>query len=264
MKSILQSHPKSEILEKGYINIYSKLNSKEKKQIKFKTLYKKEKGESWDDTQIYLTKKFKELVKPNSEILDAGCGNGNYVIDENRKKIAWAVGLDVKSDYTKKNICLDEIVFGNLGKMPFKSNSFDAVISLWVLEHLENPVAVFKEIHRVLKPGGLFFFATPNSEYLPLKTIHNLKSLNLNHLLNKFLFGRESEDIFPTHYKANTLSNIQKYTNNMFKVEKLFLNEDVSYTSFDNLTYQVSKKIISIPFLSKFTHSHIVGILRKA
>lgn len=171
--------------------------------------------------------------------------------------------MDFKSEYTKKNVCLDEIVFGNLEKLTFKNNSFDSVISLWVLEHLENPAKVFKEIHRVLRPNGLFFFATPNYDYFPLKIIYSLKSLNLNHLLNKFIFGRESEDIFPTHYKANTLKEIKRYVNGTFKVEKLFLNEDVSYTSFNNLTYQISKRLISIPFLSKFTHSHIVGILRK-
>ncbi len=264
MKNILQSRPKSKILEKGYINIYSELNPKERKQIYFKTLYKKDQKDKWDDTQVYLTKAFSSLNKKYPKILDAGCGNGNYVIDENRKIITSAIGIDVLPEYTKKNVCLDKIVFGNLEKLPFKNNSFDSVISLWVLEHLENPSEVFKEIHRVLKPHGLFFFATPNSNYLPLKIMHNLKSLNINHLLNKFLFGRESEDIFPTHYKANTLKSIQKHAGKMFVIEKLFLNEDVSYTSFNNLTYQISKKLMSMKFLSEFTHSHIVGILRKA
>lgn len=58
MKSILQSHPKSKVIEKGYINIYSNLNSQERKQLYFKTLYKRDQKDKWDDTQIYLTKAF--------------------------------------------------------------------------------------------------------------------------------------------------------------------------------------------------------------
>jgi len=95
------------------------------------------------------------------EILDAGCGHGNIVVDEFRKNIKKAVGIDFNKEATSKNVCLDEIVIGDLEKMPFSSESFDVVLSLWVLEHLENPLKVLSEIYRVLKPGGAFFFVTP-------------------------------------------------------------------------------------------------------
>lgn len=254
----------SKVLRKGYINLYSPLNVKQRRQLYFKTLYKHDSGSKWDETQVYLSKAFKSLCQNNITVLDAGCGNGNYVIDENHQKISSAIGLDVAPEYTQKNICLDKIYFGNLEQMPFADNSFNSVISLWVLEHVKNPRRVFSEIHRVLKPGGLFFFATPNSDYLPLKIIHFLKSSKLNHFLNQFLFGRKSEEVFPTYYRANTINDIQKHLGNLFDIEKLFLNPDVSYTSFNHLTYLFSKMMLSLPFLSlRFTSAHVVGILRK-
>lgn len=45
--------------------------------------------------------------------------------------------------------------------MPFNSNSFDCAIGTEVLEHCPNPEIVLKEVFRVLKPGGTFFFTVP-------------------------------------------------------------------------------------------------------
>ena len=42
--------------------------------------------------------------------------------------------------------------------------SFDAVLSVEVIEHLENPRAVARDWFRLLKPGGRLFFTTPNAD----------------------------------------------------------------------------------------------------
>lgn len=45
--------------------------------------------------------------------------------------------------------------------IPFKDNSFDLVIAQAVLEHVLDPFQCVKEIHRVLKPGGMMYAETP-------------------------------------------------------------------------------------------------------
>ena len=45
-------------------------------------------------------------------------------------------------------------------------NSFDVIISTEVIEHLENPRAVFREFHRLLRPSGTLLITTPNQESL--------------------------------------------------------------------------------------------------
>ncbi|HLD51401.1 hypothetical protein A3K34_00150 [candidate division WWE3 bacterium RIFOXYC1_FULL_40_10] len=227
-QSKLQHNPKSLILEKGYINIYSELNSKEKLQIQKKIIHK-QKHPEWEETMVFITNKFAELVPQDSVVLDAGCGNGNYVIDENRERIKWAVGVDVMQESVVKNICLDEIKITNLETLPFENSSFDAVVSLWVFEHLERPQKVVSEIHRVLKPGGYFFMCTPNKSFLPIAVLRILKSRGVNYFLNKMLFGREEKDVFETYYRANTLSDIKKLVNDGFTLETLKLNYDPSY-----------------------------------
>jgi ubiquinone/menaquinone biosynthesis C-methylase UbiE len=52
--------------------------------------------------------------------------------------------------------------------LPFPDASFDAVLSMGVLEHVQDPDASLYEIHRVLEPGGTFYcYKLPNrSSYL--------------------------------------------------------------------------------------------------
>jgi SAM-dependent methyltransferase len=52
----------------------------------------------------------------------------------------------------------------NLERLSFPHNSFDLVISQDVLEHVRNPEDAFREIYRVLKPGGSHIFTVPLHE----------------------------------------------------------------------------------------------------
>ena len=45
--------------------------------------------------------------------------------------------------------------------MPFENNQFDSAFGTEVLEHCPYPKAILKEVNRVLKPGGIFFFTVP-------------------------------------------------------------------------------------------------------
>ncbi|UCD86045.1 MAG: class I SAM-dependent methyltransferase, partial [Deltaproteobacteria bacterium] len=95
-----------------------------------------------------------------------GTGPG-YICRELAKRVSEVkiVGLEISSLMLKaarKNI--DEaglsgrilLQAGNAERMPFKSKSFDGVISNSSLHHWQEPVAVFNEIRRVLKDGGRF------------------------------------------------------------------------------------------------------------
>lgn len=264
MRSKLQEKPKSKILKHGYINIYSKLTNQEDRQIYYKTLYKKQNSD-WDESMVYLTKKLKSFLSGKEKLLDIGCGNGSYLVDENRKKISWAVGIDSDKQAVGKNICLDEILIGDFGVMPFASGSFDVVTGLWVLEHVRNPEKVFNEIHRVLKVGGKFFFATPNYSFLPLRLIRFIKFLKFNYIINERLFGRERKDVFETYYKASSVVAIKKLSKNKFNIIELRTNFDPSYTSFSRITYSLTKflHLVSTKFGFEITYPHIIGVLEK-
>lgn len=52
-------------------------------------------------------------------------------------------------------------VIGDLFSLPFRDETFDYVFSIYVLEHVPNPEFAIKEMHRVLKPGGICYSFIP-------------------------------------------------------------------------------------------------------
>tara|TARA_B100001093_G_scaffold493187_1_gene535089 strand:+ start:40 stop:579 length:540 start_codon:yes stop_codon:yes gene_type:complete len=79
-------------------------------------------------------------VYPNPKILDLGCG---------KKKRQGAIGVDY-SDRHDADIIHDLNVF----PYPFADNSIDQVYLDNVLEHLDDPMAVMAEVHRICKNGA--------------------------------------------------------------------------------------------------------------
>lgn len=97
-------------------------------------------------------------IPENSMVLDAGCGNGKNM--QIRKSID-IIGCDLSE--TLLEICRDKglnVVKANIIDLPFKNESFDAVICIAVLHHLstyERRLLAFNELFRVVKPGGKIY-----------------------------------------------------------------------------------------------------------
>lgn len=101
------------------------------------------------------------LPKFNGELLDIGCGKMPYkkFIFEN-SAIANYVGLDIEDALIYEAAVKPDFTWD--GKtMPFNDNSFDCAFGTEVLEHCPEPEIVLKEVVRVLKPNGVFFFTVP-------------------------------------------------------------------------------------------------------
>jgi SAM-dependent methyltransferase len=106
------------------------------------------------------------------------------------------------------NPMLDEGRVANVDGIPYEADRFDVVFSDNVLEHLDKPLEVFREVARVLKPGGVFLFKTPNKwHYMP--TIARLTPHGFHQYVNR-IRGRAEVDTFPTRYHANSLGDVER------------------------------------------------------
>ncbi len=76
--------------------------------------------------------------------------------------------------------------------LPLPSGAFDVIVSSEVIEHLENPRAMFRDLFRVLRPGGLLILTTPNQA--------SLRSLLALVLTGHFLAFRDRA--YPAHITA--------------------------------------------------------------
>jgi len=154
---------------------------------------------NWDD-QLFRERILAHL-RPSSTVLDLGAGAGIVEQMNFKGHAARVCGVDLDQRVTS-NPMLDEGRVSDAGGIPYSDASFDVVFSDNVVEHLSDPLAVFREVHRVLKPGGVFLFKTPNKHhYMPL--IARLTPHRFHQFVNR-LRGRAEVDTFPTLYRANS------------------------------------------------------------
>lgn len=99
-------------------------------------------------------------------VLDTGCGSG-YGTAYLAHTASRVVGIDndpsavryANARYGAANI---DYVAGNCQQLPFQRESFDAIVSFELIEHLPDAKAYLEEVRRVLTPNGVFVVSTPN------------------------------------------------------------------------------------------------------
>jgi SAM-dependent methyltransferase len=148
-------------------------------------------------------------LHPRTRWLDAGCGHGvfpSWMKERGQSLVErcdFVVGLDCDCPSLWENQIVDALVAGDLSDLPFQADSFDVVSANMVVEHLSEPDRVGQALYRVLKPGGVFIFHTPN--YLNYQTVlASLIPQRLKYKLIEFMEGRAEKDAFPTFYRLNT------------------------------------------------------------
>lgn len=200
-----------------------------------KKLYPDYEG-NWDD-QLF-RESILDNVQPNHHILDVGAGAGIVPQMNFRGHVEHVCGID-PDNRVVDNPYLDEGKVSMAEHIPYPADSFDLVFSDNVLEHLENPHEVFAEVQRVLKPGGILLVKTPNKRhYMPL--VARLTPHWFHRAFNR-MRGRESEDTFPTRYRANSVSDFRDLANaSNLELEKVRLVEGrPEYLRFNSVTYVV-------------------------
>lgn len=112
--------------------------------------------------------------KENELICDVGCGDG--ICDyEMAKKGVDAVGLDMtqsRISYARslaKNASVTFIV-GSAEDLPFRESSFDKMICVSAIEHIEDDEAVLNEMNRVLRGNGTLIITTDAFKYPSSRT----------------------------------------------------------------------------------------------
>lgn len=102
-------------------------------------------------------------------VLDAGCGTGQNLAHINERITRAAYGFDVSpfaAAYWPKRGIRSACV-ASINEIPFASSSFDAVVSVDVLEcEAVREDKAYEEIWRVLKPGGYMILVVPAYDWL--------------------------------------------------------------------------------------------------
>jgi ubiquinone/menaquinone biosynthesis C-methylase UbiE len=116
-------------------------------------------------------------VPPPAKVLDLGCGTGEMAAKlMERGYEVW--GLDIAEPmvrYARDRCGSDRFRVGDIEHLPFRDETFDAIVCLGVIEYLDTDECALREMRRVLKPGGRAVISTPSATSL----LHHMDSVAL-------------------------------------------------------------------------------------
>jgi ubiquinone/menaquinone biosynthesis C-methylase UbiE len=125
-------------------------------------------------------------------------------------EVRWLVGADI-DPVVLQNSELDAAYVYDGVRLPFRDGDFDLCYADYVLEHVQNPRTFLREVYRVLKPGGSFFFRTPNRwHYVAL--VSRLTPQSFHELISNRVrgLGVDTHEPYPTYYRLNDGRAIRK------------------------------------------------------
>jgi SAM-dependent methyltransferase len=178
----------------------------------------------------------------SGNLLEVGCGEGRG-IDWLLPKIHHYSAIDkiapvveqLKQKYPQGNF-----MSGNIPPLSgYAENSFDSIVSFQVIEHIQDDRLFLKEIHRVLKPGGLALITTPNRPMSLSRNPWHIREYTpseLNNLAKEFFKQVEMKGI------AGNEKVMQYYERN-----KKSVNRMVRWDIF-NMQYKLPAPLLRIPY----------------
>lgn len=140
-------------------------------------------------------------------VLEIGVGGGEHLVYRDPSAgTERYVGLDISPAYAE--ICRKkfgiEVVIADAAKLPFDDNSFDCVIAVAILEHVQDLEAVLSEVERVLEPGGRFLALIPTNGGFAVgafKAIVTYPTMRLR--------GIRRPDLIWNHLNVNNFKRVQ-------------------------------------------------------
>lgn len=110
-----------------------------------------------------LTDLYREHLKPNTRIFDMMSSWVSHLPQE--MEFSHVEGHGLNAEELERNPQLNHYFVQNLNEnpqLPLKDQDFDAVLNCVSVQYLQYPEAVFSEIHRILKPGGIAIISFSN------------------------------------------------------------------------------------------------------
>jgi 2-polyprenyl-3-methyl-5-hydroxy-6-metoxy-1,4-benzoquinol methylase len=222
------------------------------------------------DGTIAFYRRVNSEIRPDSVVLDVGCGRGVHAEDpvryrrllrDFRGRASEIIGIDVDPD-AAMNPLIHRFAMIDGPTWPIESETIDVCIADFVLEHIPDPDAFFRECRRVLRPGGMLFIRTSNTmSYFGVasRMVPNVVRLNV---LKAAQPDRESEDVFPTVYRCNTVARLRKaFAKHNFDADVRGFESEPRYLAFSRVLFRMG--VVYQRFAPSAVRSSIFAFARK-
>ena len=236
---------------------------KNKARDEYNENYYIEKHKNWFENPNYSLFNFiLHFVKKNNikNILDLGCGKGDFLKYMNLKSKLKLTGIDITKNKNLKSI---KFIKGDLHKYTF-NEKFDLIVNLAVIEHIDDVNKFVAKINSLLNKNGHTIIMTVNQNSLIYKISRFLYSINinepfirlydkhhLNHFSNKsllYLLKKHKFEIISKYFQNHNLNSVDFNKANfvktlIFKVAIFILFKIENFFNHTTLQTIIAKKI---------------------
>ncbi|MEK6676429.1 MAG: class I SAM-dependent methyltransferase [Planctomycetota bacterium] len=168
------------------------------------------------------------LIRPGTKWLDVGCGRSPF---PNNKRLARGtserckllVGVD-PSELADSNPYVHKAFRASIEEFS-STERFDVVTLRMVVEHLENPTRVIRNLSRLTKDGGKVVVYTV-SKWSPGTLAARLLPYRLHHRIKRLVWDVQKQDTFPAYYRLNTHARLLRAFSDFGFQESLFARLD--------------------------------------
>jgi ubiquinone/menaquinone biosynthesis C-methylase UbiE len=115
-----------------------------------------------------------------TDVLDVGGRKSHYTIavparihitdiarkSDIQRQLHLGINSSIVQQTQRRRSNVHWVVFDDMTSSSIRENSFDCVVAVEVLEHVERDRDFVTEVARVIKPGGMFLMTTPNGDYV--------------------------------------------------------------------------------------------------
>ena len=220
----------------------------------------------WSDGTTEFHELCRSVVPPAAKILEIGAGPTNATSNF-LATCGELHGLDPDASVNENSaLASANVLMG--ADFPYPNESFDACVSNFVLEHVADPLRHFREVARVLRPGGTYVFRTPNRFHyvsvVAAATPHWFHELVSNALRK---LPRDAHDPYPTYHRVNTRRIIRALAKEvgLDVVELRMVEKEPSYGMIARpvfLALSVYERVVNATRLLEPFRSNIFGVLR--
>lgn len=163
---------------------------------------------------IIRAKKIEKLIPKNAQVLEIGCGTGDFLCTLKKRGFNNLTGVEVSKFASK--ICKKKglnIYTGDFMEVKLNNNYYDLVILQHVIEHFPKPEIVFSNLIRILRKKGFIVILTPNGDSIERR------------IFGRFWYGWS----LPYHYVIFSRNTISKLLE-----KKRFIVRKISYSILPN------------------------------
>ena len=196
-----------------------------------------------------------KLLPAEAEWCDVGCGRNIFpenpeLASQYAGRCRFVFGID-PDDNVRENKLVNEYFQGFVEDCPTE-HRFDLVTLRMVAEHIEHPEPALSRLARLLKPNGHAIIYTPH-KWAPMSIVANITPFGLHNPLKRLLWNSEARDTFPTQYKLNTRTDIDRFARQAGL-------EQIHYERLDDCRITNSYRLLNRLELVSRSALHTVGI----